>query len=253
MESLLIVMFTNFRAIFEVNSFLFCICQQKTIVWQLNSQTVFNSIHTVLYFRTPLLTIILLNLLGNFYRIKYALSYGAQTLEEILMLPDENMGLRIENFFVTTLERNGKGQRSDVSVPVTAFGSGRSEASDLSGDYDGYYNSLVYGQWYHGYTLPASAQATTPPRSPSRVPSRSPWDFLRRLVGFRRNNFYRRNRDLYVPRLPFSHPYISQLPSAPFGFNDTGKSRGTGTYIPNMVYHFLPTVIILFKWSFFVI
>lgn len=171
---------------------------------------------------------------GNFYRIKYALSYGAQTLEEILMLPDENMGLRIENFFVTTLERNGKGQRSDVSVPVTAFGSGRSEASDLSGDYDGYYNSLVYGQWYHGYTLPASAQATTPPRSPSRVPSRSPWDFLRRLVGFRRNNFYRRNRDLYVPRLPFSHPYISQLPSAPFGFNDTGKSRGTGTYIPNM-------------------
>ena len=56
------------------------------------------------------------------------------------------MGAALERFFMNTLDRNGKGQRPDVEVPVPAFGTGRSEESVLRGDCESYYGALRYVQ-----------------------------------------------------------------------------------------------------------
>lgn len=173
---------------------------------------------------------------GNFHRIRCALSYGAQRLGEILALPGESIGMGLEKFFMNTLDRNGKGQRPDVDVPIHAFGTGKSEAADLRGDYDSYYNSLLYGQWYHDYTLPVTSKFS-PPSSPSQISNRSAWDTVRQFVSCKRNLFYRWGTEVFVPRLPFCQPYASQLPGATFSLDEGEKSRGTGTYIPHVVYY----------------
>ncbi|KAK8612100.1 hypothetical protein V6N13_092219 [Hibiscus sabdariffa] len=169
---------------------------------------------------------------GNLHRIRCALTYGAQRLSEILMLPGENMGVRLEKFFVNTLDRNGRGQRPDVQIPVHAFGTGKSEVSDLSGDYDGYYNGLLYSQWYHYHALNAPVHPTTPVSS-SQPQKHGAWDSLRRLVSCKRNTFNRKGTDVFIPRLPFSHPRALQLPAATYGIDNMTKLRGTGTNIPN--------------------
>ncbi|XWS08378.1 hypothetical protein CRYUN_Cryun41cG0074600 [Craigia yunnanensis] len=171
---------------------------------------------------------------GNFYRIKCALSYGAQRLGEILMLPGENMGMELEKFFVNILDRNGRGQRPDVHIPVHAFGTGRSEVSDMSGDYDGYYNSLLYSQWYHNYALPVPAQPSAV--SSPQTQKKSAWNALRSFVRCNQNSFYRRGTNVFIPRLPFSHPCALQLPAATYGIDKMIKSRGTGTYIPDVTH-----------------
>ncbi|CAN6176660.1 unnamed protein product [Urochloa humidicola] len=51
---------------------------------------------------------------GNFYRIQSALSFGAQKLGQILMLPPEFIHDEIYGFFANTLERHGKGERPDI-------------------------------------------------------------------------------------------------------------------------------------------
>ncbi|XVF00370.1 hypothetical protein REPUB_Repub03eG0279700 [Reevesia pubescens] len=172
---------------------------------------------------------------GNFHRIRSALSFGAKKLGEILMLPGEIMGMGLEKFFINTLDRNGRGQRPDVQIPVHAFGTGRSEASDLSGDYDGYYNCLLYSQWYHNYALPVPSQPSAVSSS-SQTQKKSAWDALRRFVRCKRNIFYWRGTNVFIPRLPFSHPCALQLPAATYGIDKMTKSRGTGTYIPDVTH-----------------
>ncbi|PON79022.1 PAP/25A-associated [Parasponia andersonii] len=168
---------------------------------------------------------------GNFHRIRCALSYGAQKLGEILMLPGVSMGEGLEKFFMNTLDRNGRGERPDVQVPVPAFGTGRCELYDLSGDYDSYYGGLQYTQLYHDYFLTLSMQ---PSLTRSYV-----WDenTLAWTVQHNRNGFHFRGTEVFVPRMPFDHPNSSQLPPATFGTFRTGRSRGTGTYIPEMTHH----------------
>ncbi|KAE8689538.1 Melibiase family protein isoform 1 [Hibiscus syriacus] len=173
---------------------------------------------------------------GNFHRIRCALTYGAQRLGEILMLPGENMGVGLEKFFVNTLDRNGRGQRPDVQIPVHAFGTGKSEVSDLSGDYDGYCNGLLYSQWYHYYAVNVPVQPTTTVSSSSQTQKHSAWDALRRLVRCKRNISYRKGTNVFIPRQPFSHPSALRLPAAAYGIENMTKSRGTGTYIPDMTH-----------------
>ncbi|CAN7135254.1 unnamed protein product [Brassica rapa subsp. narinosa] len=127
-------------------------------------------------------------LLGNVKRVKHAFTLGARKLRDVLSLPCETIGWRLEKYFGNALERNGKGQRQDVKDPVTAFGTGRSELSDLSGDFEGYYG---------------------------------------RLVSYQNNEFYRRAMN-------------ASTSMQPNGFQNMGKRRGTGTYIPDMsqqLYH----------------
>ncbi|KAK8977619.1 hypothetical protein V6N11_013404 [Hibiscus sabdariffa] len=174
---------------------------------------------------------------GNFHRIRCALTYGTQRLSEILMLPGENMGVGLEKFFINTLDRNGRGERPDVQIPVHAFGTGKSEISDLSGDYDGYYNGLLYSQWYHYCAVNGPVQPTTNvSSSSSQTPKHGAWDALRRLVRYKRNIFYRKATNTFFLRPPFYHPCALQLPAATYGIDNMTKSRGTGTYIPDMTH-----------------
>ncbi|KAH7537664.1 hypothetical protein FEM48_Zijuj03G0116900 [Ziziphus jujuba var. spinosa] len=173
---------------------------------------------------------------GNFHRIICALSYGAQKLGEILMLPGESIGGALEKFFMTTLERNGSGQRPDVPVPVPAFGTGRTEISDLGGDYDSYYGGLWYGQWYYYYTLPVYIP---PSPIPSQMWNENAMDTLARSVWGHQNVIYHRGTDVFVPTLPLYYPNASQISAvAAYSIERTGRSRGTGTYIPDMTRHF---------------
>lgn len=172
---------------------------------------------------------------GNFHRIRCALSYGAQRLGEIFMLPGRDIGVGLEKFFTNTLDQNGKGERRDACVPVPAFGTGISEVSDLSGDYDTYCNSLLHSQWCHNYTLPTPSQPSPPP-SPSQIQQKNAGNALSGLRRSKQNIFSKKGRDIFLPRMPLFHPYASQLYAANSGINEMGKSRGTGTYIPNMVY-----------------
>ncbi|XP_010525400.1 PREDICTED: uncharacterized protein LOC104803199 isoform X2 [Tarenaya hassleriana] len=164
---------------------------------------------------------------GNFQRVRHAFSLGARKLRDILTLPVETMGSRLEKFFANSLDRNGKGQRQDVHNPVTAFGTGRSELSELSGDFNGYYRSLVYGQWYHGCGLPGTSQHSWMP-STSQVQDTSAWDMVHRYVNSQKNEFYRSGLNGSIPRP------LACLPTPAIGLQNMGKSRGTGTYIPDM-------------------
>ncbi|KAM1162608.1 hypothetical protein ACFX13_001653 [Malus domestica] len=85
---------------------------------------------------------------GNFCRIRSAFSLGVKKLREVLMLPGERRGMALDKFFATTLDRNGGGQRADLATPVPRFGTGTSEKSDLTGDYEEYCDSLLSANAY---------------------------------------------------------------------------------------------------------
>ncbi|CAH8392860.1 unnamed protein product [Eruca vesicaria subsp. sativa] len=145
---------------------------------------------------------------GNLQRIRHAFTLGARKLKDVLSVPGETMGWKLEKFFSSSLERNGKGQRQDVEEPVVAFGTGRSEPSELRGDVEGYFKSLVYGKWFHGET-----QHKWIPQGQDT----SSWDIVRWFVTGQKNVFYRRN-----------------LNGSSNSFQNMRRSRGTGTYIPEM-------------------
>lgn len=144
------------------------------------------------------------------------------------------MGEKLEDFFLTILNRNGRGLRPDIQVPVPAFGTGRSQISELSGDYDSYYGGLRCGQQYHDYNLSGPVQPG-PPSSP-QIRNKSAREALAQSVLRNWNLFYCRGTDLFVPRLPLCRHIVSRPSASTFRMEDTKKSRGTGTYIPNMVY-----------------
>ncbi|CAA7028847.1 unnamed protein product [Microthlaspi erraticum] len=88
---------------------------------------------------------------GNMQRIRHAFALGARKLRDALTVPPvETMGWKVEKFFSNSLNRNGKGQRQDVEEPVFAFGTGRANLSELRGDFEAYFKSLVSGKLFHG-------------------------------------------------------------------------------------------------------
>ncbi|XP_074280523.1 uncharacterized protein LOC141605586 [Silene latifolia] len=87
---------------------------------------------------------------GNRYRIKSALSYGFQRLSDILILPPEELRAGLERFFNNTLERNGKGKRVDVLIPVPPYGS---ESSVTKNDNIDVLSGIKYGLWLNDYAM----------------------------------------------------------------------------------------------------
>ncbi|XP_047147595.1 uncharacterized protein LOC124820026 isoform X1 [Vigna umbellata] len=160
--------------------------------------------------------------IASLHRLRFALSYGARRLKQILTLPGENMGAALEKFFFSTLDRNGKGERADVDVPVSPFGTGRSEECVLRGDCESYYGGLQYIQLYRNYTMPVTAHSSSPSR-----PSQDDMLALSRQQNW--NMIYQGGTDVYIPGQSLYHPKYS--------LEEGGKSRGTGTYIPDLNYN----------------
>nr|AAM76764.1 hypothetical protein [Arabidopsis thaliana] len=150
---------------------------------------------------------------GNMVRLRNCFMLGVQKLRDVLTLPGENVGWKLEKFFNVSLERNGKGQRQDVEEPVVAFGTGVADYSQLKGDFDRYRNNLIYGKWFHGESLhnwlPPSLDTTS-------------WANISFYMSRVRNGFNGRNQEG-----PTSMPNIKQSPN-------NRRSNGTGTYIPGM-------------------
>nr|XP_028961798.1 uncharacterized protein LOC103432908 isoform X2 [Malus domestica] len=151
---------------------------------------------------------------GNFYRIRSAFSLGAQTLREVLMLPGERIGMALENFFVTTLDRNGRGERADLTTPVPAFGTGTSVESDLTGDYDKHCDSMLFANAYQFFNTHNGA----PPFVDDDM---SKWNSLVYMAQLYGNVIFQMAENAYQS-------------AATFGVGVIKKSHGTGTYIPNL-------------------
>ncbi|KAL7254236.1 hypothetical protein ACSBR1_008604 [Camellia fascicularis] len=54
---------------------------------------------------------------GNFFRIRSAFAFGAQRLARLLDCPKENIIVEVNQFFMNTLDRHGKGHRPDAPSP----------------------------------------------------------------------------------------------------------------------------------------
>ncbi|XP_023640956.1 uncharacterized protein LOC17890507 isoform X2 [Capsella rubella] len=145
---------------------------------------------------------------GNMPRLRHAFSLGVQKLRKVLTVPGESVGWELEKFFANSLDRNGKGQRQDAEEPIYAFGTGRAELSDLRGDFEGNFRSLVYGKWFHGETT----QHSWIPQGQET----SSWDNVQWYVTGENNDLYWSNED------------------GSNSMQNMRKSRGTGTYIPEM-------------------
>lgn len=154
--------------------------------------------------------------LGNFFRIKYAFSYGSQKLGEILMLPMARMGRELEKFFKNTLDRNGKGERLDVEDIVPAFGTGRFVSPSIDGELNTFYSNLMYSQWQFGGGCGFDRQNYD-----------ARWDALSKIVSQKCMDH------VSVPIQPFiPRPFEELLPLPPARHTTT---KGTGTFIPIMV------------------
>lgn len=182
---------------------------------------------------------------GNFHRIICALAHGAKKLGEILLLQGASMGEELEKFFENTLDRNGRGERPDALVPVPMFGTGKCEPFDLTGDYDSYYGGLQYTQLYHEYAYAASM--------PLGLTYSCVWDenTLTWTMQLNGNGYYQRGADgfyqgganVFYTMVPHYHPNPPQFLDTGFNISGAGRSRGTGTYIPEMtadLYHDVP-------------
>lgn len=137
-------------------------------------------------------------------RIRHAFALGARKLRNVLSERVETIGWKVEKFFSNSLDRNGKGQRQDVEEPVFAFGTGRSNLSQLRGDFEGYFKSLVSAKLFHGEI-------------------QNKW-----YVTGEKNGFFWKDLNL------------SSM------MQNMQKSRGTGTYIPEMVYSLFHSVFYIF-------
>ncbi|CAN0913164.1 hypothetical protein LINGRAHAP2_LOCUS27754 [Linum grandiflorum] len=170
---------------------------------------------------------------GNFYRIQSALPFGARKLRQILTGPGECLAAGLENFFRNTIGRNGRGQRPDADNPVPPFGTGRSEACDLNGDYDRCHSGLLQGQWYHNYQLPNHFHQLSSP--PSQNVSRYLSDFLARFWQERRNVFSQIGTESFMQReMPVVFPCPAKRCVPVTGINLWyTRPKGTGTYIPD--------------------
>ncbi|CAO2820741.1 unnamed protein product [Amaranthus hypochondriacus] len=162
---------------------------------------------------------------GNFFRIRSAFSYAAQKLSDILMLPDEHIKNGLENFFKDTLEKNGKGKRADVDVPVPAYGSEFYACNNIS---DCLLSGINYGLWFHD-------QGVIYPVVPSTSQNQCVWNNQWPEIGYNAHydqNFYYGTS--FDPSPPSYYAGVNSftLTNAAFA-EENWKSRGTGTFIPN--------------------
>uniref|UniRef100_A0A7C9AQJ3 Polynucleotide adenylyltransferase n=1 Tax=Opuntia streptacantha TaxID=393608 RepID=A0A7C9AQJ3_OPUST len=163
---------------------------------------------------------------GNFYRIRSALSYGTEKLNDILMLPPAKIAGALETFFVNTLERNGRGRRADLLVPVPAYGAGWSETLSSIEDSDDLLTGIEYDLWFNGYGILSPIQLNP---FATQVWS-DEWVEMGQNMPFDQNIYY----DVYgSPPSSVDSPLSLQLTNA-VSEEEKEKFRGTGLCIPHL-------------------
>ncbi|CAN4115937.1 unnamed protein product [Withania somnifera] len=98
--------------------------------------------------------------------------------------------------------------------------------SDLSGDYDKYFNYLQYGHWFYEYTLNIPALPVPPaPLSPFHI--KYSQEAAQKLTYMKRNGGVIPSRAFYTINPMLMH-------GMPYALEEMPKQRGTGTYFPNL-------------------
>lgn len=145
------------------------------------------------------------------------------------MLPLQNIQNGLEKFFKDTLERNGKGRRADVIVPVDEYGSNTSTGNS---GHDHLLSGIHYGLWFHDYGMMYPVLPETSENS--RVWS-SQWVDMGQNVQLDHSMYNNVNQSP-----PSSVNRVTSFPQTnAASVKEKWKSRGTGTYIPNLVRYFL--------------
>ncbi|XP_077239142.1 uncharacterized protein LOC143880214 isoform X2 [Tasmannia lanceolata] len=121
------------------------------------------------------------------------------------------------------------GWRERDSIGTAGSSENLNGLSDLSGDYDTLFNSLLYCQHCHEYIL-CGPVIPIPSASHSQFRSKPSFGALRQPAHLKRNMFPHMSANGAVPGSQFFLPayYTEEMP----------KPRGTGTYIPNMAHSF---------------
>ncbi|XP_010554909.1 PREDICTED: uncharacterized protein LOC104824500 [Tarenaya hassleriana] len=174
---------------------------------------------------------------GSAKRIRFAFAAGAKKLKMVFTESGAGMGTGIEEFFFNSIERNGKGERMDAEVPVNVFGTGKSDASNLSGDFMLHYRSLLSGQLFHGYQMPHIVQHVPRPPLAAHFQDTNAWNIAQRLISRNLQNVPQGPPIIFVPVPLFAyHVPPQQTPTfVPFhNLQTLPTSRGTGTYIPHL-------------------
>ncbi|KAL3649207.1 hypothetical protein CASFOL_005610 [Castilleja foliolosa] len=139
----------------------------------------------------------------------------------------DNNGLENASFDVREIDSTSIGGESEVFNPL----------ADLSGDYDGNIRSLLRGQLCNGFSSSMSNHCPSPPPI---IQNRKPWDIVRqsmpRMVNNKNNNKVSQMNShtvLSTDHIPFAG-VDSGFPVNAFHFDEKQKTRGTGTYFPQM-------------------
>ncbi|KAK9125901.1 hypothetical protein Scep_014747 [Stephania cephalantha] len=105
--------------------------------------------------------------------------------------------------------------------------------SDLSGEYDSHFNSLLFALWCHEYVFYGPVLPFPSPL-PSQIRNRHAFETVHRSMQLKRKMFPHMNANGIVPRQHFYSVNPQLLSGAAFGADEVPKHRGTGTYFPDM-------------------
>ncbi|OVA19659.1 hypothetical protein BVC80_8585g2 [Macleaya cordata] len=124
------------------------------------------------------------------------------------------------------------GHREVVSAETDGNPGAPSSLSDLIGDYDSHFKSLLYAQWCHEYGV-WGAVVPLPQPSPLQFRNKHGWDTVHRSMPLKRNMLPHMNANGVVSGPQFYSANSPMIPGAAFGAEEMPKPRGTGTYFPN--------------------
>lgn len=103
--------------------------------------------------------------------------------------------------------------------------------SDLSGDYDNYFNYLLYGRWFYEYALNIPT-LSVPPAPPSPFHIKYSWEAAQQPSYMKRNGFS--HGSTVIPSQAFHTINPMLMHGMPYALEEMPKQRGTGTYFPNL-------------------
>ncbi|XP_060202614.1 uncharacterized protein LOC132631032 [Lycium barbarum] len=105
--------------------------------------------------------------------------------------------------------------------------------SDLSGDYDNYFNYFQYGRWCYEYALNMPA-LPVPPALPSPFHIKYSWEAAQQPSYMKRNGFSHGSTNGVIPSQAFYTINPMLMHGMPYTLEEMPKQRGTGTYFPNL-------------------